>query len=244
LKTIEGIQTMAKAAANKVPNKAPPGSAQPAAATADKSRTMQVFVKPGETHDRAVAGMVARGLVTNASTVIRFESHEFEGLSLMEMARELRSQGESVNSGDLSTLERTLTAQALSLNAIFGELARIAHCNLFKVPDVAERYLRLALKAQGQSRATVETLATIKNPPVVFARQANINNGGQQQVNNGAANPLNRDDSAPSSGDDSNAQSTACSKELTRRSKVEEFPSESPEAQGANLQPVPVGERS
>ena len=33
---------------------------------------------------------------------------------------------------------------------------------------------------------TLETLATIKNPPVVFARQANINNGGQQQVNNGA----------------------------------------------------------
>ena len=31
---------------------------------------------------------------------------------------------------------------------------------------------------------TLETLATIKNPPVVFARQANINNGGQQQVNN------------------------------------------------------------
>jgi len=33
---------------------------------------------------------------------------------------------------------------------------------------------------------TLETLATIKNPPVVFARQANVNNGGQQ-VNNGAA---------------------------------------------------------
>jgi hypothetical protein len=32
---------------------------------------------------------------------------------------------------------------------------------------------------------TLETLATIKNPPVVYARQANINNGGQQQVNNG-----------------------------------------------------------
>jgi hypothetical protein len=46
--------------------------------------------------------------------------------------------------------------------------------------------LRLALKAQSQCRATLETLANIKSPPVVFARQANINNGGQQQVNNGA----------------------------------------------------------
>lgn len=46
------------------------------------------------------------------------------------------------------------------------------------------RYLRLALKAQSQRRATLETLATIKNPPVIYAKQANIANG-PQQVNNG-----------------------------------------------------------
>ena len=49
--------------------------------------------------------------------------------------------------------------------------------------DHLDRYMRLALKAQGQCRATLETLATIKNPPVVFARQANIAQG-PQQVNN------------------------------------------------------------
>ena len=170
--------------ASRAPRKSEPPTTPPAPPV-NKSRSMHVVVSPGESADRATAGMVARGLVTNASTVIRFESNEHEGLSLMDMAHELRAQGEAVNGGDLSTLERTLTAQALSLNAIFGELARIAHCNLFKVPEVADRYLRLALKAQSQSRATVETLAAIKNPPVVFARQANINNGGQQQVNNG-----------------------------------------------------------
>ena len=161
---------------------APGGPAMLAAV--DESRVFHLSVVKGENFGRAIAGAVARGLVTNASTVIRFESHEHKGLSLTEMTRELRALGEAVNGGDLSTLERTLTAQALSLNAIFGELARIAQCNLFKVPEVAERYLRLALKAQGQSRATVETLAAMKNPPVVFARQANISNG-PQQVNNG-----------------------------------------------------------
>jgi len=50
--------------------------------------------------------------------------------------------------------------------------------------EAADKYLRLALKAQGQCRATLETLAAIKNPPVVFARQANIAHG-PQQVNNG-----------------------------------------------------------
>jgi hypothetical protein len=41
----------------------------------------------------------------------------------------------------------------------------------------------MALRAQSQCRATLETLATVKNPPVVFAKQANIANG-PQQVNN------------------------------------------------------------
>jgi hypothetical protein len=48
--------------------------------------------------------------------------------------------------------------------------------------DQKEQYLRLALKPQSQCRATIETLAVLKNPPV-FTRQANI--AGQQVVNNG-----------------------------------------------------------
>jgi hypothetical protein len=48
---------------------------------------------------------------------------------------------------------------------------------------VIENYMRMAMRAQNQCRMTLETLATIKNPPVVFAKQANINNGGQKQVN-------------------------------------------------------------
>ena len=46
-----------------------------------------------------------------------------------------------------------------------------------------EVYLRMALKAQNQCRMTLETLATIKNPPAMFARQANIAQS-PQQVNN------------------------------------------------------------
>ena len=50
--------------------------------------------------------------------------------------------------------------------------------------EAANRYMRLALKAQSQCRAAVETLAAMKNPPTLFARQANIAHG-PQQVNNG-----------------------------------------------------------
>lgn len=51
-------------------------------------------------------------------------------------------------------------------------------------PDAFERYMRLAFKAQSQCRVTLETLAAVKNPPVVYAKQANIAHG-PQQVNNG-----------------------------------------------------------
>src|SRR5260370_33541175 len=51
--------------------------------------------------------------------------------------------------------------------------------------EAAERYMRLALKAQSQCRATIETLAEMKNlKPVAFVHQAN-NANGPQQVSNG-----------------------------------------------------------
>jgi hypothetical protein len=50
--------------------------------------------------------------------------------------------------------------------------------------------MRLALKAQGQCRVTLETLTAIKNPPAaVFARQANIAHGAQQVNNEASARP-------------------------------------------------------
>jgi hypothetical protein len=72
-------------------------------------------------------------------------------------------------------LEALLAAQALTLNAMFTNLA--LQSREMTAVDQIDRFTRLALKAQGQCRATVETLATIKNPPTVFARQANIAHG-------------------------------------------------------------------
>jgi hypothetical protein len=78
-----------------------------------------------------------------------------------------------------------LIAQAHSLDAIFGCLARRAAMNLGEYPAAVEMYLKLALRAQNQCRATAETLAMIKNPPnVSFVGQANIANGPQQVNNN------------------------------------------------------------
>lgn len=86
--------------------------------------------------------------------------------------------------GDMKRAEAMLFGQAHALQAIFMELARRATAQEYL--KQWDAYMRMAMKAQNQCRMTLETLATIKNPPVVYARQANINHGGQQQVNNGA----------------------------------------------------------
>lgn len=104
-----------------------------------------------------------------------------------ELLETLLQSGKAVNGNDLSQAEQVLNAQALTLNLMFTELSTRAALNIGANMGAVEIYLRLALKAQAQSRATFETLATIKAPPVLFARQANINNGGQQQVNNGSS---------------------------------------------------------
>jgi hypothetical protein len=96
---------------------------------------------------------------------------------------------QAVRDGSMRYPEGLLVSQATSLNLIFNELARRAALNMGEYIEAADRYMRLALKAQAQSRATIETLAALKNPPVVFARQANIA-AGHQQINNHMPAPL------------------------------------------------------
>ncbi len=91
-------------------------------------------------------------------------------------------------------------SQAMVLNGWFCELSRRASNNLnagIQYTDGAERFFKLAMKAQNQCRMTLETLAAVKNPPVVFARQANIANG-PQQVNNTLHAPARETETLPS----------------------------------------------
>jgi hypothetical protein len=61
---------------------------------------------------------------------------------------------------DFSALNAVLAGQALALDTIFTQLAREA------VEDniLVQQVLRLALKAQSQSRATVDSLVSIARP--------------------------------------------------------------------------------
>ncbi len=98
----------------------------------------------------------------------------------------LKDQGAAFSSGDMTHAEAMLSAQATALQTLFARLTEKAMMQSH-MPNL-EAFMRLALRAQSQSRATLQTLAAIKNPPVIYAKQANVTTG-PQQVNNGVAAP-------------------------------------------------------
>ena len=151
----------------------------------DKSRTLRHRKgASGVTADEALAHVAVKGVVHNAVATVQFSQSPLGELALTESLEALEAAIEAVQRGDLRDVEALLMAQAVALNAIFANVALRAQANMSEYLNAADRYMRLALKAQGQCRATLETLALVKNPPV-FARQANIANG-PQQVNNAA----------------------------------------------------------
>lgn len=136
------------------------------------------------TSEADLAAATARTLtspeVGAASTIEQWQPDTHD---VNELVKELQGQVKAVNSGNLERAEGMLIAQAHTLNEVFNNLMRRAVGQQYL--KQWETYMRMGLKAQNQCRMTLETLAEIKNPrPVAFVKQANINNGGQQQVNN------------------------------------------------------------
>ena len=140
---------------------------------------------PGDSNERAIARTILRPSVQAALTLKNIGRHRDE-TSIEALVDELSEQCKAASAGDLRRGEAMLVAQAHCLDALFNRLAVISMNNILTNVGVAETLMRLALRSQGQCRATHETLALMKNPPnVAFVKQANI--GQAVQVNNGTA---------------------------------------------------------
>src|SRR3546814_5532823 len=84
--------------------------------------------------------------------------------------------------GDLSLASRIFTSQAISLDALFTDMARRSGNNMGHYPDAADRYMRLALKAQAACRSTLEALARLHQPREQTVKHVHVNEGGQAVV--------------------------------------------------------------
>ena len=155
--------------------------------------------RPGEDQAVGIARTVLQPTVGAAVTVKEY-GKSYGDLDLGGLIDSLTEQTCASSNGDLRRAEAMLTAQAHALDAIFNNLARRAINAEYM--DNLDRYLKLALRAQSQCRATWEALATIKNPPMMgFVRQANIAHG-PQQVNNAST----ASNGAPRMGENPNLQ--------------------------------------
>jgi hypothetical protein len=161
---------------------APAGGAKEKAKS--KTNVLEVEGDPKDM-ERLYAECAVGGMVSNMMLMQSFGTRVNGEVGITQAVEALRRTMKDVHSGNLQSAETLLYSQAVALNAMFAEMACRSSLNMGTYPQAAESYMRLALKAQSQCRNTLETLANIKSPPVVFARQANISNG-PQQVNNGA----------------------------------------------------------
>ena len=129
--------------------------------------------------------------VQAAAAMEQWAKHAFAEVDLLALTEKIREQTDAMHKGDMKDIESMLFAQSLTLQATFTALSRRAAANSGEHMVATETYLRMALKAQSQCRATLETLADIKNPrPMAFVKQANIANG-PQQINNGSSEAKN-----------------------------------------------------
>ena len=153
---------------------------KPAAETPKNNRVLNVRQHKDENPDEVLSKILLMPEVTSAFTMQTWQQHH----TIDGLVTALIQQIDDVANGSMKRPEAILLSQAHTLDALFNNLAQKAHIQTH-MPHY-ESFLRLALKAQGQCRSTLETLAAIKNPPVIYAKQANISNG-HQQINNGVS---------------------------------------------------------
>jgi hypothetical protein len=166
--------------------KTKPTSSKPDTAKEESPNTLKIPEEKAKSRERKFAEIGLSPTTLNAITARTFSKGSMGEIDITEAVSVMREKAGKVKAGDTGELEATLTAQAVSLDAIFHEMARRAALNMGEYLQATESYMRLALKAQAQCARTIEVLAAIKNPPVIFAKQANIANG-PQQVNNGSS---------------------------------------------------------
>ena len=155
----------------------------------DKQKKEVTVKRLGDTRPRQqiLAEIFIEGQINAATIIDEFGTSIWgkQPLELSDLMDALDGQAKKALKGNTSGLEIMLTNQVASLETIYTSYAMRSSANAAGgYIEAAERYLRLALKAQNQCRATIDTLIQIKNPRhTVITKQANISNG-PQQVNN------------------------------------------------------------
>jgi len=150
------------------------------------NNTMNLEQSATETSAQAMARKVLEPHLRHALTASAFAGKilgtNIEAPGIMDYVHHELAVTAKAEAGDLAIASRLLAAQAVTLDSMFTELARRAALNMGEYIKAADRYARLALKAQGNCRATLETLAKLHQPREQTVKHVHVNEGGQAVV--------------------------------------------------------------
>ena len=147
-----------------------------------KKQVIELKQRNDQTKEEALAEFQSKSEYLSSAVIESFCVGLGDDFSFQSTMQVLEKTIQQIQSGDLSKIEEMYISQAAALEVMFTSLARRA-----KAQDKLlqyETHMRLALKAQNQSRATLQALVQLKQPSqTTFVKQANIAQG-HQQVNN------------------------------------------------------------
>ena len=110
---------------------------------------------------REVAEQAIDPDVTSAAVVAAFWECLDGGIDPQAGYEAMRAHVAQARKNVRASAEATLLGQAAALNAIFADMARRAQAHMGRPGRAAERYLRLAMRAQNQCRATLNAVAEL-----------------------------------------------------------------------------------
>lgn len=160
--------------------------------TTEKNGQVLNYEVTDETSEKKAIATLTMSPVVNAGMAIDAFSKNLlstQKVDISEVVKDLGDKTVQIHKGDLAILEEMLLSQATTLQTIFTSYLRRAQAQTYQ--RNLEAFMNLALKAQNQSRTTIQALAELKRPKqATYVSQANISNG-PQQVNNLVQRPTN-----------------------------------------------------
>lgn len=154
-------------------------------ATAKAANVLDAKAKAGEEREATLARLALRPGVRHATVGNAYAASLFSDkhpLAITESTGVMGDAMERARKGDKALASDILAAQAVTLDTMFTELARRSAMNMGEYIDASERYMRLALKAQANCRATLEALGKLHQPREQTVKHVHVNEGGQAVV--------------------------------------------------------------
>lgn len=154
------------------------------AGAAKPARNVAPVDTRGQDRGHAMARAVHEPLIRHAAAGSGFGGAGFTEApaSITDSMAVLKGACADVRDGQLKLPIDTLMLQAMTLDTVFTDMARRASVNMGQFPEAADMYMRLATKAQAQSRATIEALAKIVRGNEQIVKHVYVDNRGGQAV--------------------------------------------------------------